>query len=133
MKLRPHELFEVAGLACLGHLPPNFQLFGRCDNAIVDVIWPITPERTKLFLHILFPRELFARPDFESKLRIYHDFQKQVIEEDRELITSLQRAAHSRKFKLGRMSVLEHGVYNVINYNLDRVLGEAAAGDASLP
>jgi choline monooxygenase len=115
--------------ACVGHLPPNMQLFGRCDGAIWDVIWPITPERTILHLHILFPAALFERPDFQDKLAVYRDFQTQVIEEDRDLITSLQRGAHSRKFKPGRMSILEHGVYNVINYQLDRILREDG-GDA---
>ena len=112
--------------ACLGHLPPNMQLFGRCDNLIYDAIWPITPERTILHLHILFPKHLFERPDFQEKLKVYRAFQVQVIEEDRELITSLQRGAHSKKFKPGRMSMLEHGVYNVINYQLDRITGENA-------
>jgi len=117
---------KPSSFACLGHLPPNFQLFGRCDNAIYDTIWPIEPARTILHLNILFPKELFDRPDFQDKLSIYRDFQIKVIEEDRELLTSLQRGARSRKFKPGRMSTLEHGVYNVINYQLDRMYGEDA-------
>lgn len=115
--------------ACLGHLAPNFQMFGRCDNAIVDLIWPISPERTRLQLHILFPHHLFERPDFAEKLKIYHDFQVKVIEEDRALVTSLQAGARSKRFVPGRMSVLEHGVYNVINHHLDRILGKARAGE----
>ncbi|SLN64374.1 aromatic ring-hydroxylating oxygenase subunit alpha [Oceanibacterium hippocampi] len=107
--------------ACLGHLPPNLQLFGRCDNAVWDAIWPINPDRTILHLNILFPKDLFKRDDFKAKLGIYADFQRQVIEEDRDLVTSLQRGAYSRKFVPGRLSTLEHGIYNLINYQIDRL------------
>lgn len=110
--------------ACLGHLPPNLQLFARCDSVITDVIWPLAPDRTRLLLHILFPKQVFERPDFEEKLKVYRDFQVQVIEEDRELVNSLQNGAKSRKFRPGRMSILEHGVYNVINYQIDRLYGD---------
>lgn len=110
--------------ACLGHLPPNLQLFGRCDAVVTDVIWPVAPDKTRLLLHILFPAEHFARPDFEEKLKVYRDFQIQVIEEDRELVNSLQNGAKSKKFQPGRMSSLEHGVYNVINYQIDRLYGD---------
>ncbi len=119
---------KPATFACLGHLAPNFQMFGRCDNAIIDLIWPIAPEKTRLQLHILFPKQLFDRPDFEEKLQVYHDFQVRVIEEDRALVTSLQAGARSKKFVPGRMAQLEHGVYNVINHHLDRILGTARAG-----
>lgn len=110
--------------ACLGHLPPNLQLFARCDNVVTDVIWPVAPDKTRLLLHILFPKEVFDRPDFEEKLKIYRDFQVQVIEEDRALVNSLQQGAKSKKFQPGRMSFLEHGVYNVINYQIDRIYGD---------
>ncbi len=110
--------------ACLGHLPPNLQMFGRCDAIVTDTIWPVTPEKTRLLLHVLFPEAVFQDPAFEDKLKVYRDFQTQVIEEDRELVNSLQKGAHSRKFRPGRMSYLEHGVYNVINYQIDRIYGD---------
>lgn len=114
--------------ACLGHLAPNLQLFGRCDAVITDVIWPIASDKTRLLLHILFPKERFAEPDFEEKRKVYHDFQVQVIEEDRELVNSLQNGARSRKFVPGRLSHLEHGIYNVVNYQLDRISGSFKNG-----
>ncbi|MEJ0068632.1 MAG: RHO alpha subunit C-terminal catalytic domain-containing protein [Pseudomonadota bacterium] len=116
---------KPATFACLGHLPPNLQLFGRCDAVVMDAIWPIAPDRTRLELHILFPKIHFAQPDFADKLKVYHDFQVRVIEEDRELVTSLQAGARSSKFRPGRLSQLEHGVYNEINHYLDRMLAEA--------
>jgi phenylpropionate dioxygenase-like ring-hydroxylating dioxygenase large terminal subunit len=108
--------------ACLGHLPPNLQLFGRCDAVIMDAIWPLAPDRTRLQLHILFPKDHFAQPDFADKLQVYHDFQVRVIEEDRALVSALQGGARSRKFQPGRLSQLEHGIYNEINHYLDRML-----------
>src|SRR5262249_50674743 len=114
--------------ACLGHLAPNLQLFGRCDNLIVDIIWPVAPDKTKLWLHILFPKQHFERPDFEEKLTVYRDFQRQVIEEDRALVTSLQHATRSRKFVPGRLSRLEHGIYNLVNHHLDRLTDDYHRG-----
>ena len=47
-----------------------------------------------------------------------------MVEEDRALLTSLQRATRSRKFVPGRLSRLEHGIYNLVNHHFDRLLGE---------
>jgi hypothetical protein len=47
------------------------------------------------------------------------------MEEDSSVMESLHDAASSEMYEPGRMSRLELGVYNLINYNLDRVLGES--------
>lgn len=108
--------------ACSGFQGPNIQMFGRCDGVIVHTIWPIAPDRTRMKSYLLFPRSFFDDPDFQQKADKYADYLKKIIDEDEAAITSLQRAANSRLFHPGRMAKLEHGVYNVLNYYLDRIV-----------
>lgn len=108
--------------ACSGFQGPNVQMFGRCDGVIVHTIWPVAVDKTRMVSYMLFPKSFQADPEFEAKSERYADFLRKIIDEDEAAITSLQRAAQSRIFKPGRMSKLEHGVYNVLNYYLDRIL-----------
>lgn len=116
---------KPADFACSGFQGPNLQMFGRCDSAIVHCIWPISPNKTKMLSYQLFPKEFFSDPEFNQKKGHYRDFIKEIIAEDEEAILSLQRAANSHVFRAGRMSRLEHGVYNVMNYYFDRLLAAA--------
>jgi phenylpropionate dioxygenase-like ring-hydroxylating dioxygenase large terminal subunit len=111
--------------ACSGFQGPNVQMFARCDGAIVHSIWPVAPDRTRVSSYVLFPKEFTADPEFDAKAAQYADYLRKIIDEDEAAITSLQRAANSRLFQPGRMSKLEHGVYNVLNYYLDRIVPPA--------
>jgi phenylpropionate dioxygenase-like ring-hydroxylating dioxygenase large terminal subunit len=113
--------------ACSGFQGPNVQMFGRIDGVIVHSIWPIAPDRTRVNSYLLFPREFKADPEFHSKAARYAEYLRKIIDEDEAAITALQRAANSRLFRPGRMSKLEHGVYNVLNYYLDRIVPRATA------
>ena len=47
-----------------------------------------------------------------------------IVEEDREMLTSLQRAMASRNYVPGPMSpLLERTIHHLVNHNLDRVFG----------
>jgi phenylpropionate dioxygenase-like ring-hydroxylating dioxygenase large terminal subunit len=111
--------------ACSGFQGPNMQMFGRIDGVIVHSIWPTAPDRTRMSSYLLFPREFTADPEFDAKAARYGEYLRKIIDEDEAAITSLQRAANSRLFRPGRMSKLEHGVYNVLNYYLDRIVPPA--------
>ncbi len=113
--------------ACSGFQGPNLQMFARCDGLIVHSIWPVTADTSRMISYMLFPKEFFADPEFETKAARYAGYLRKIIDEDEMAITSLQRAAHSRLFQPGRMSRLEHGVYNVLNYYLDRIVPNDAA------
>ncbi len=113
--------------ACSGFQGPNVQMFARCDGIIVHTIWPVTADTSRMVSYMLFPREFFADPEFDTKAQRYADYLRKIIDEDEAAITSLQRAAHSRLFQPGRMAKLEHGVYNVLNYYLDRIVPRDAA------
>ena len=70
---------------------------------------------------------MLFRSEFHSKDARYAEYLRKIIDEDEAAITALQRAANSRLFRPGRMSKLEHGVYNVLNYYLDRIVPRATA------
>ncbi len=108
--------------ACTGFLAPNFTLFGRIDCARLFVVWPETVDRCVTMIYHLFPESFFERPDFEANRQIYYDYQLVVLEEDRSMIQSLQKAMATRGFAPGRMSTLEKPIHNYLNGYLDRIL-----------
>lgn len=106
--------------ACTGFLAPNLTLFGRIDCVRLFTAWPETVDHCKVIIYHLFPEEFFERPDFDEKLKIYHDYQVLVIEEDRSMMESLQRAMASRGFVPGRMSTLETPIHNYLKGHFNR-------------
>ncbi len=110
-------------LSCMGYFPPNFHLFGRCDAIIPYIVWPLTPDRTRIDIHLLFPTEHFAAADFREKVRVYHEFQEQVVHEDSAMVEGMQSNLGSLNFRPGRMSRHELTVHHIINAYLARVFG----------
>ena len=84
----------------------------------------MTPTTTRLVIYHMFGPENFDDPDFEAKVRKYHDFMVQVVDEDTEMIESLQRGAQSKLFKPGPMSAMEKGIHNMINGYLERLFDD---------
>ena len=106
-----------------GYLPPNMSLFIRCDNVNNYTTWPLGPDKCLIRCYHLIAPDFFDDPDYESKIQIYRDYQQSVLEEDRSMLASMQRAMTSRAYVPGRMSKLESGIHHVINNHLDRVVG----------
>jgi len=114
---------ENMDLGCMGHLPPNMHIFGRGDATTPYVIWPLTPNKTRIHINILFPEELLNRPDFKEKVQSYYDFQMMVISEDNAMVEGMQSNMGSTRFVPGPMSKLELTVHNIINGYLTRTFG----------
>lgn len=114
---RPHSF------ACTGYRAPNLTFFGRIDCIRPMVAWPISEARTQVIIYHLFPEEFFDRRDFEDILQIYYDYQILVLEEDRVMIESMQRAMNSPAYEPGRMSTLEKPMHNFLNGYLNRLYG----------
>ena len=113
---------EPHSYGCTGFMAPNFTFFGRIDCIRPMIAWPIDEAHTRIVIYHLFPESFFERPDIEEKLKIYHDYQIVVLEEDRSMIESMQRAMSSPAYKPGRMSELEIGIHHFLNGYLDRVV-----------
>jgi phenylpropionate dioxygenase-like ring-hydroxylating dioxygenase large terminal subunit len=107
--------------ACTGYLPPNCSMFGRIDCVRLFAVWPDGPERSKTIIYHLFPETFFARPGFQETLKIYHDYQLQVLEEDRAMLESMQIAMSSPAYRPGRMSTLEKPLHHYLNGYVDRL------------
>src|SRR3546814_1458233 len=71
----------------------------------------------------LFPEEVFNRPEIEEKLKIYRDYQLQVLGEDQSMVESMQKAMNSRAYVPGRMSILEKPLHHYLNGHIDRMFG----------
>lgn len=105
-----------------GRLSPNFTLFARIDTVHPYVTWPIGPNRSRIVIYILLPKVYFDRPNFAAEVDAYRAFQEQVVQEDAEMLESLQNGVGSSRFTPGRMAGIESGVQHVLNGYLDRIL-----------
>lgn len=116
---------EPDNFACSGHLSPNMQLFARSDNVHPFLIWPLSTDKCRVIVYTLFPKEHFAQPGFDDKVDAYRDYLFEVIEEDRQMIASLQKIMASDRFQPGPLSKLEAGIHHVINDYLNRIFPDA--------
>ena len=102
-------------------LPPTFHQFCGLERLAGVVVWPLSPTRTRLVTRQLYQEEHFSRPEFDEVVQTYRDGQLRVLEEDREMVMSLQRVMTTRGYRPGPLSHLENGVRHVINGYLDRL------------
>ena len=87
------------------------------------IVWPLSLDRTKIIIDFLYPDEFFSQPDFRAKVGVYTSYIEEVVEEDRSMVISLQRAMGSSQFDPGRMAAMERPVHNVITRYVDRMFG----------
>ncbi|HCN70780.1 MAG TPA: hypothetical protein DIS96_03330 [Pusillimonas sp.] len=114
---------EDVSLGRAGYLQPSLSMFARIDYAGPMVIWPVDETHCEVWIYRLFPEEVFQRPDIDEKLKVYHDFQITVLEEDRTMIESMQRAMQSKNYVPGHMAPLEKTVHHYLKNYIHRVFG----------
>jgi Ring hydroxylating alpha subunit (catalytic domain) len=107
------------------HIAPNFSFFPRFDYVSYSTTWPLGVERCVAWNYLLFPAEYFAHADFWEKVKVYVDFYKAFLEEDTDMIQSLQNGLKSRYYGCGPMSPFEEGVRRTINHNIDNIAESA--------
>ena len=112
---------KPVSFACTGFMAPNFTIFGRIDCVRPMIAWPLSESRTQLVIYHLFPESFFDRPDMEEKLEVYRDYQVTVLEEDRTMIESMQKAMSSPHYRPGRMSIMEKPLHNFLKGYLERM------------
>lgn len=112
---------EDGTFARIGFLPPNLTLLVRCDYVRPVVHWPSAVNKTHSIGYFLFPEDRLADPEFSDKVQEYAGFLTKVLDEDREMILSLQRAMNTRGFEPGRMSFMEDAIHHVMGRHLERV------------
>ena len=105
------------------YVRPNFSIFGRFDLVQPLTYFPLGPERTRITAYTLFPEQHFALPDFDERLRPYRELIRAAIEEDREMVNSLQNGLRSRYFAPGPTVALEEPIHHFLNRYLDRMFG----------
>lgn len=109
------------GFGATFRMPPNTHMFARCDSIRYLVIWPVSVDKCRLYSYHLYPREHFALPDFAERAKVYADYQYVVLEEDRSMMVSLQKAMTSRNYQPGPMAGVEATIHHVLNDYLDRM------------
>lgn len=106
------------------HIPPNMAFFPRFDYVSYSTVWPIEVDKCIGWSYMLFPAEYFSQSDFQEKAKVYAAFYKAFLDEDLEMIHSLQKGLKSQAYGRGPMSPFEAGVLSTIRNNIERVAGE---------
>src|SRR5690606_34340188 len=106
-----------------GFLPPNMTLLVRCDYFRPFLHWPLATDRTRSVAYFMFPKERCEQPGFQRAVEVYVDWTKKVLEEDRKMVESLQRAMVTRGYEPGPFSYQETSVHHMISGHLDRLFG----------
>lgn len=109
------------GFGATFRMPPNTHMFARCDSIRYLVIWPVSVDKCMAWSYHLYPREHFSLPDFESRTKVYADYQYVVLEEDRSMMVSLQQAMTSRNYQPGPMAGVEATIHHVLKDYLERM------------
>jgi phenylpropionate dioxygenase-like ring-hydroxylating dioxygenase large terminal subunit len=120
---------KAESFACSAHIAPNMHMLARSDNVHPFIFYPIGVNRCRITCYMLWPAEWHTLPDFRERVAPYNAFTRAVIDEDLSVMESQHDAATSKRYEPGRMSRLELGVYNLLNYDVDRALG---IGDTKL-
>ena len=113
-----------ASFHCSAHIAPNMQLFARSDSVHPFIMWPLGPNKVRVMCYMLWPAECHDDPDFRAKVQPYIEFTRQLMDEDLSVMESLHEAASSSRYKPGRLSRYELGVYNLLNYHVGRITGK---------
>ena len=74
-------------------------------------------------MYRLYPEEFFGHPDFNEALETYQSYARQILEEDRSMLESMQKAMSSPAFAPGRLSTQEKKLHHFLNGYLERIFG----------
>ena len=112
---------EGDDFARTGFLPPNMNMLARCDYVRPFVHWPLAVDRTRSIAYFLFPEEKFEQPGFLESVKIYAEYLQTVLEEDRTMVESLQRAMSTQAFEAGPFCSREQAIHHLVGYHLERI------------
>ena len=107
--------------ACLGFIAPNISFVARWDSLRFWLTWPQGPHKSLLLGYTLFPESAFSDPEFENKVEQYASFVSEFVEEDREMMESLQNGSDAKLFYPGPMSKLEEPIHHVVQNYLENI------------
>ncbi len=110
------------------YIRPTMNFFARPDVLQPWVCYPLDVDLTRIVIWTQFPKSYFEEPAFRERSKIYADFIRMVAAEDSDMMRSLQNGVSARKFAPGPTVHLEKAIHHNINYYLDRMYGEGAAG-----
>jgi choline monooxygenase len=103
-----------------GLLFPNM-ILTAVDSLRMWTMLPISPGKTRVTANILLPHSSFEMPDLAERVAKFESFTQTFLEEDRQALESLQRAASSDRMQPGPLSPFEVGIHHFLNHYLDVV------------
>ena len=112
--------------AYYGHQFPNIILAGRSDAILLLVTWPVSPGQCQTIAHTLVADEAFENPDFETWREGQEESFREVMDEDRAMVESLQNGVRSQMFRPGGLAKAEAPIHHYLNAYLDKMQGPAS-------
>jgi Rieske 2Fe-2S family protein len=98
---------------------PNLMLSLACDHAAAFSLWPLSPDRTRIYCDFLFHPEEMAKTDFDPSDCV--DFWDLVNRQDWEICKRVQQGIHSRMHAFGYYAPMEDLSLDIRNYVLSRL------------
>lgn len=105
------------------YLPPNLSFFARIDSLVTFTAFPTGPDACDLNVYMLFPAEWFDEADFSERAKVYSDWFRGFLQEDVDIVASLQRGLKSKRFEPGPIVTIEDPIHHMLNDYLDRIFG----------
>lgn len=108
-------------------LPPNTMMFGRCDSMYIFHAMPLSAGTVHMQVKLLLPKQHASLPDYAERVAPYAGFMRAILEEDKEMLVSMQANVSSEHFVPGQMAPLEEGIRHFLHSYVDRMFGPAPA------
>jgi Rieske 2Fe-2S family protein len=100
-------------------LYPNFMLSLAADHAAAFLLWPKSPQETRITCDFLFHPDERAKPNFSPKDAV--DFWDLVNRQDWEICKRVQQGLHSRVHKFGYYAPMEDLSADIRRYVAERL------------
>ena len=100
------------------------QVVGPAQSALLTVMVPaaLLPDANAALRTVqAYGRYLSRTGSKDAALKVYHDFQLTILEEDRSMIESMQRAMASGAYEPGRLAVLEKPIHHHLKGYIERM------------
>jgi len=106
------------------HIWPNISLSARPDLITCVTSWPMDVDRGVYHCAICLPPGAFDDTEFDDKQKVYKEYLEAVLEEDVEVLQSVQQGLKSGAYKPGRMSRYEILLNETFRWYLEHLSSE---------
>jgi Rieske 2Fe-2S family protein len=102
-------------------IPPTFSILARHDAFYSLITEPTGPDKCRIVVYTLLPEAYFDQTGFDERADQYGDFIELIIQEDNDMLASIQVGINSEVFDPGPATHLESAVHHLTKDILERI------------